>query len=57
LETSSKREGEQRKLQVADSRWSVGNSVSPLLVKKGWLGSGADDDQKARLESTIGINL
>ena len=47
----------QRKLCVVDSRLSVGNSLSPVLVKKGWVGGGADNDQKARSESTMGINL
>jgi len=54
---SSKREGEQRKFRVVDSRLSVGNSLSPVLVKKGWVGGGADNDQNARLKSTMGINL
>jgi len=28
----------QRKPRVAASRWSVGNSLSPVLLKKGWVG-------------------
>jgi len=36
-ETSSKREGEQRKSRVVDSRLSGGNSLGPVLVKKGWV--------------------
>ena len=46
-ETSSKREGEQRKSRVVDSRLSRGNSLSPVLVKKGWVGGGANNFQKA----------
>jgi len=46
-ETSSKREGEQRKLRVVDSRLSGGNSLSPVLVKKGWVGGGANNVQEA----------
>jgi len=46
-ETSSKREGEQRKSRVVDSRLSGGNSLSPVLVKNGWVDGGANDVQKA----------
>jgi len=46
-ETSSKREGEQRKSRVVDSRLSGGNSLSPVLVKKGWVDGGANDVQEA----------
>jgi len=46
-ETSSKREGEQRKSLVVDSRLSGGNSLSPVLVKKGWVDGGANNVQKA----------
>jgi len=56
-EMLSKREGEQRKLRVVDSRLSVGNSLRPVLVKKGWVGGGVENVQKAWLESTMGINL
>jgi len=34
-----------------------GNSLSPVLIKKGWVGGGANDVQEASLESTMGINL
>jgi len=56
-ETFSRREVEHRKSQVVDSRLSGGNSLRPVLIKKGWVGGGADNDQKTRLESTMGINL
>ena len=46
-ETSSKREGEQRKSRVVDSRLSGGSSLSPVLVKKGWVDGGANNVQKA----------
>jgi len=45
--TLSKREGEQRKSRVVDSRLSGGNSLSPVLIKKGWVDGGANDVQKA----------
>jgi len=44
---SSEREGEQRKLWVVDSGLSRGNSLRPVLVKKGWVGGGAENVQKA----------
>jgi len=31
----------QRKPRVADSRWSVGDSLGPVRVKKGWVSGGA----------------
>ena len=46
-ETSSKREGAQRKPRVVDSRLSGGNSLSPVLVKKGRVGGGANNVQEA----------
>ena len=55
--TSSKREGDQRKLHVVDSQLSGGNCLSHVLVKKGWVGGGANNVQEAWLESTMGINL
>jgi len=46
-EMLSRREGEQKKSRVVDSRLSGGNSLSPVLVKKGWVNGGANDVQKA----------
>jgi len=46
-EISSRREGEQRKSRVVDLQLSGGNSLSPVLVKKGWVDGGANDVQKA----------
>jgi len=46
-ETSSRREGDQRKSRVVDSQLSGGNSLSPVLVKKGWVDGGANNVQKA----------
>jgi len=46
-EISTGREGEQRKSRVVDSRLSRGNSLSPVLVKKGWVDGGANNVQKA----------
>ena len=36
-EIASRREREQRKSWIVDSRLSGGNSLSPVLVKKGWV--------------------
>jgi len=46
-ETLSRREGEQRKSRVVDSRLSGGNSLSPVLAKKGWVDGGANNVQEA----------
>ena len=46
-ETLSRREGEQSKSRVVDSQLSGGNSLSPVLVKKGWVDGGANNVQEA----------
>jgi len=37
----------QKKPRVVDLRWSVGDSLRPVPVKKGWGGGGAENVQKA----------
>jgi len=54
---SLQREEKKRERHVVNSRWNVGDSLCHVPVKKGWVGGGADNDQDAKLDSTMGTNL